>query len=61
MNDPSATDVITFEGNLATGQAGEIVHLWLIPRPRYVGLGSSRTDEHDLGNERLSQPNLHFI
>lgn len=41
MNDPSATDVITFEGNAALDQAGEIC-VSADTAARYVGLDSPK-------------------
>jgi probable rRNA maturation factor len=60
MNDPTATDVITFEGNPAAGQAGEIC-VSADTAARYVGLAPGMKSRPSLQKGFSSELTLYIV
>ena len=60
MNDPTATDVITFEGNPAASQAGEIC-VSADTAARYVGLAPGMKSRPSLQKEFSAELTLYIV
>jgi probable rRNA maturation factor len=60
MNDPTATDVITFEGDRSTGQAGEIC-VSADTAARYVGFGASGPTSTTLQRKFSAELTLYVV